>query len=274
MDDSIDKILWRAKRVPSASHMPGDLRWDDKELAGGDPGFIYRTTDVTWIDFSSRFIRQLLVGVLGSFWTSFLTLYLWVGLAVVALVLVFVGRTRHAGFVFVLVAVVVAALLRYSRIDAVYPALWLIPGLATAIALVLWLGPQHRLIGRLVFAALGLLFVLASLQVTAFVDGKKGDLNIGPVPKGTPVNLIMNLNPEAPIGALLEAAFGMTRGFLRIKKDSLTDGAALKAFEEEAGLPLLKASKCPDFVLDRGHWFAEALTDDEKRQLKAFLKTL
>jgi hypothetical protein len=52
------------------------------------------------------------------------------------------------------------------------------------------------------------------------------------------------------------------------------DGAALRAFEAEAGLALLKASKCPDFVLDRGHWFAEGLSEDEKRQLKAFLKTL
>jgi hypothetical protein len=45
-------------------------------------------------------------------------------------------------------------------------------------------------------------------------------------------------------------------------------------FQDEAGQALLEASKCPDFVLDRGHWFAEHLTDDEKRQLKAFLKTL
>ena len=35
-------------------------------------------------------------------------------------------------------------------------------------------------------------------------------------------------------------------------------------WKEEAGLALLKASKCPDFVLDRGHWFAEGLTEPEK----------
>jgi len=36
----------------------------------------------------------------------------------------------------------------------------------------------------------------------------------------------------------------------------------------------LKVSKCPDFVLDRGHWFAEGLSDEQKQQLKEFLKTL
>jgi hypothetical protein len=45
-------------------------------------------------------------------------------------------------------------------------------------------------------------------------------------------------------------------------------------FEREAGQPLVNASKCPDYVLDRGHWFGEALTPDQKRDLIAFLKTL
>jgi hypothetical protein len=98
----------------------------------------------------------------------------------------------------------------------------------------------------------------------------------------------MSLNPQAPIGDLVNAISGLTRGLLSVRKlDRDNDrGArdrensqdyevrALQAFEAEAGLPLLKASKCPDFVLDRGHWFAEALSDDEKNQLKAFLKTL
>jgi hypothetical protein len=36
----------------------------------------------------------------------------------------------------------------------------------------------------------------------------------------------------------------------------------------------MRISKCPDFVLDRGHWFGEALSDRDKTDLKAFLKTL
>jgi hypothetical protein len=84
----------------------------------------------------------------------------------------------------------------------------------------------------------------------------------------------MNINPEAPLGDLADAVFGMTRGLLRVQKDGLHGAAAQKAFADEAALPLLRASKCPDFVLDRGHWFAEHLSDAEKVELKAFLKTL
>ena len=65
----------------------------------------------------------------------------------------------------------------------------------------------------------------------------------------------------------------LARGLLlsRAKGDS---PEALRVFEAEAGSALLTVSKCPDFVLDRGHWFAEGLSDTEKQQLKAFLKTL
>ena len=124
------------------------------------------------------------------------------------------------------------------------------------------------------FVVLAVLAGVVGIKTTAFVNGESGPLKIGPVPAGTPVNLIMNLNPEASMADLLEAGFGMTRGFLRITKDSLRDGDAWKAFKEEAAAPLMRVSKCPDFVLDRGHWFAEHLTDEQKKQLKAFLKTL
>jgi hypothetical protein len=37
---------------------------------------------------------------------------------------------------------------------------------------------------------------------------------------------------------------------------------------------LLRLSKCPDFVTDRGHLFGTGLVDDEKRALITFLKRL
>ena len=112
------------------------------------------------------------------------------------------------------------------------------------------------------------------ISAEMFVNGRLGNLAVGPIPAGTPVNLIMNLNPQAPTAVFVDATSGLTRGILRVRKDNLKGDKALKAFEEEAGLPLLKASKCPDFVLDRGHWFAEGLSDEDKISLKAFLKTL
>jgi hypothetical protein len=37
---------------------------------------------------------------------------------------------------------------------------------------------------------------------------------------------------------------------------------------------LLAASKCPDLVEDRGHYFGTSLPDDDKRALIEFLQTL
>jgi hypothetical protein len=37
--------------------------------------------------------------------------------------------------------------------------------------------------------------------------------------------------------------------------------------------PLLALTKCPDFVVGRGHYFGKSLRDEEKRALIEFLKT-
>jgi hypothetical protein len=95
----------------------------------------------------------------------------------------------------------------------------------------------------------------------------------GPIPRGTPINLLMNINPEAPKSNLLRAVAGAFRGVL-LSRNEKDEAKALQIFQAEAGQALLEASKCPDFVLDRGHWFAEGLTAEEKANLKAFLKTL
>ena len=275
-DDAANKLLSKAKRVPRADNRPGDLRFAHPELTGHDPGFIYRTTTRSWIDFPASFTRNLIVGIMGEGWTSFLTCYLWLALAVVSILLACIARQEHAGFTLLLFAVMVGSLLRLTGIDAIYPSLWWIPVLAAAVALLLWLGPRVRCIAPVFFALLAAAFLLFSAVATAWVDGKLGGVSIGPLPQGTPVNLIMNLDPEAPLGDLVDAASGLTRGLLSISKNRLPDtgGAALGVFEHEAGAALLKVSKCPDFVLDRGHWFAEGLSDAQKLQLKAFLKTL
>lgn len=274
-DDAIDKLLANDRRVASSTSRPGDLRLLNSDLAGTDHGFIYRTTQDSSIGFSGKFIHQLVAGILGTFWTAFISLYLWLGLAVVFIVLALAGRSRHAGFVFVLIAILAAAVLRMTRLDAVYGLWWAVPVIAALAALWLWLGPQTKTAARGAFGVLAIASIGIGIAANAFINGRLLDpLEVGPIPKGTPVSLIMNLNPNAPAGVLLDAAAGMTRGILRIRKDSLKDTQALRAFEAEAALPLLKASKCPDFVMDRGHWFGEGLSVDEKQQLKAFLRTL
>jgi hypothetical protein len=274
-DDAVDKLLSPEKRTPPGFPRPGDLR-ADKTLAGHDPGFIYRTTERSWIDFPPKFNRILLDGVLGEGWTSFLTLYLWLGLGLGAVVLAAVGRQQDVASALLLFGVLVGVVLRVTRIDSVHPSLWWIVAVAVALALLLLLAPKSRTVAQLffIFLAAGL-FALA-VGANDWVEGRHGGVRIGPIPRGTPVSLIINVNPQAPKGDLVDAASGFARGVLRIRKEGLSDenGAALRAFEAEAGLALVKASKCPDLVLDRGHWFADGLPADQKRHLAEFLKTL
>ena len=273
-EDGIDKLLWKGRRVPDRHAVPGDLRWANRDLAGSDPGFIYRTTEPTYLAFPRRFIRPLLVGLVGPSLTSFLSLYLWLGLAAAAVFLALVGRPRYAGFALLLLAVLPAVLVAFARLDRLSWAYWLVPIVPLAAALWFWLGGPGKTATRIAFGLLAIAALAVGVVAHRFVNGRMGDLEVGPIPQGTPVNLIMNLNPRAGPGALLEAGAAMARGMLRAHAKDLGPAQALRAFETEAGASLLEASKCPDFVLDRGHWFAEGLSDDEKAQLKAFLKTL
>lgn len=113
-----------------------------------------------------------------------------------------------------------------------------------------------------------------------FVNVTVGPLPIsaGPIPRGTPVNLVMNMDPESP--KFPNALVSMVLAMAEIKKQHLVGEAAWRLFSARAGQALLDASKCPDFVLDRGHLFGETLDPDpqkndaDKEALIAFLKTL
>ena len=116
----------------------------------------------------------------------------------------------------------------------------------------------------------------------------EGGIRIGPIPPGTPVNLIANVD-LMPDGADLAGRAAHVRKLLPIlhelvqalKKggDSATDDELRKAFAPLVPR-LLEMSKCPDFVVDRGHYFGTSafkeepgLSDEDKRALIEFLKT-
>ena len=101
-NDAIDKLLWKQKRRPDPNHHDGDLRYRRPDLAGRDPGFIYRATADTSLIFQPGFIRPILVGVLGNFLTGFLTFWLWVILFAVLLLIAIFGP-RGEGLIFLLV---------------------------------------------------------------------------------------------------------------------------------------------------------------------------
>ena len=109
-----------------------------------------------------------------------------------------------------------------------------------------------------------------------------GGLHIGPIPKGTPVNLLSNLN-VGPNG------FNKTLPVV-LKMKHAFDGLPAKPSDDQvraAFKPLvpdmLGVSKCTDFVVNRGHYFGTdylpasegelGLTDADKNALIAFLKT-
>jgi hypothetical protein len=123
----------------------------------------------------------------------------------------------------------------------------------------------------------------------------EGGIEIGPIPSGTPVDLLANLNvlTESP-GVEAQAAYDakVLDLLLRIRSDlkNLPKGAGDEQARKVLGNlvdPMLELSKCPDFVVNRGHYFGTgykepsdsnplnepALSDEDKRALIEFLKT-
>ena len=99
---------------------------------------------------------------------------------------------------------------------------------------------------------------------------KDGYLNVGPIPAGTPINLIANLEPS--FWDMLTLVPRIKADLDRIHDKKLDDEAAKKVFANLVP-DLTKANKCPDFIEDKGHYFGTDLSDNDKRALIEFLKT-
>jgi hypothetical protein len=114
------------------------------------------------------------------------------------------------------------------------------------------------------------------------------DIVIGPIPAGVPVNLLANIQPLSESDELGEKA-AHVRKLVDLLVTLKRTMATLPATASDAELrqammplrePMLALNKCPDFVVNRGHYFgtdrgdpAEALSDADKRALIEFLKT-
>lgn len=98
-----------------------------------------------------------------------------------------------------------------------------------------------------------------------------GVLRIGPIPKGIPINLLANLDFE-DTASVLAVCIELKATLLKIKAANLEGADALRELSKLTPR-LLAASKCPDFVEDRGHEFGKELSDEDKEALIAFLKT-
>jgi hypothetical protein len=112
-------------------------------------------------------------------------------------------------------------------------------------------------------------------------------LQLGPIPKGTPVDLIANLDLDQREDPFENAKHKLDLLNLLIKlkidikllpKDA-TDDQARHVFSNAVD-QMLALSKCPDFIVNRGHYFGTdyfkeepGLSDADKEALIEFLKT-
>lgn len=122
------------------------------------------------------------------------------------------------------------------------------------------------------------------------VDDEDKVIQIGPIPKGTPVGLLTNVNPFSESSdpaerlkhdeELLNVVLKINGDLEKLPKDA-TDEDAKKVFANVADR-LLALSKCPDLIVNRGHYFGTdkfqggepGLNDADKKALIAFLKRL
>ena len=121
--------------------------------------------------------------------------------------------------------------------------------------------------------------VFQLLKLTGFGMPGRGDvLQIGPIPQGTPVNLIANIDLEPTFDPVKIFGFGKVaiklHEALRDISENHLDETAAAVRMKELGPALLKLSKCPDLVTDHGHPFGTNLSDDDKHALIAYLKRL
>ena len=128
-----------------------------------------------------------------------------------------------------------------------------------------------------------------------------GDIVLGPIPKDMPVNLLANLRLRAEsddLSVLAAHVRDLSELLIKLKVDlaGVPQGAGDQELRQRFANvrePMLRLSKCPDFVVNKGHYFGTAefnrqeglsvdekafgtepeLSDDDKRALIAFLKT-
>src|SRR5690606_9813632 len=121
---------------------------------------------------------------------------------------------------------------------------------------------------------------------------EQGDVAIGPFPKDMPINLLLNtqlvpdhdqdistwkhLSKLASLGSELIGVLKEAGG--RCDPEELnTSGANARVKEifdnSNVVEELMKNSKCPDYVVNRGHYFGHHLSADDKRSLIEYLKT-
>ena len=118
--------------------------------------------------------------------------------------------------------------------------------------------------------------LFTALRAHGIVDAQDAALRIGPIPQGTPIDLLANADLELSAGNVerwIRLVHDTNAALGDISRQQLVGDAAAARLKQLVP-DLLAVSKCPDFVTDRGHLFGTRLSDDDKHALIAFLKRL
>jgi hypothetical protein len=247
-DDAIRKMLWPAKRLESSS-----FNGATPERLKKDHGLIWRTPQVTYLTLPGAQVPQILAKL--PFLTKWTKAYsAWI--------------QEHP----------------FAQKIFHYP--WLPSALLFVVAYLCFVlggrkpsrDPATVLHRKWWARAAGYLAVGAGVLIGALLytlGGQLGEVRIGPIPKGTPVNLLANANPDAdPV--MLKRAIGTTvQTLAEIESKHLSDAESNKRLREKVAPELMKISKCPDFVMDEGHYFKwfDSMTEEDKNALIELLKT-
>jgi hypothetical protein len=103
----------------------------------------------------------------------------------------------------------------------------------------------------------------------------QGFLRLGPIPKNTPVGILSNIEiwpDQANLAQRLWHFAKLAPPALRMFSALCWGNPTEKDFNKVLR-SLLKVDKCPDFVVNKGHYFGTDLSDEEKKDLIEFVKT-
>ena len=114
-------------------------------------------------------------------------------------------------------------------------------------------------------------FAILRKEMPEFAGLEGLDLDLINVPKGTPVNLIMNLHAKDVKVVLQAYVDGVLQGEPKEKfSEQRTKNHGLG--QQKLMEKLLEVSMCPDFIEDRGHTYGRELGDEDKRALIEYMK--
>ncbi len=287
-DDAIRKLLWPERRLESSSY-------NDATAARlkADRGLIWRTTEESYLTIRGKYVPHALAPYLSRLGVGLPWMRRVHPLALPSAVLLVGGfllllshspaHRRQRGYALLaLAAVLLLAWLLASRFPSQAWLKWLLavepawfPWVLLVLVALAFLVPSWKWTRRIAyFQVLGALVIGA---IVYFSAGRLGAIRLGPIPKGTPVNLIANVNSETQTHELLRAFSEVASGLTEIETRHLDRNPEemQRVMRESIAPALLRVSKCPDFVMDKGHyyeWF-KAMSDDDKHALIELLKT-